>query len=135
MRVTRNYRAVAPRYEDDWLWFWIGSHVAITSADTGNCVPNHPEWIKRFGEIHYPACWLANHAASFPPVFRWLGQIAPLLDLFQWTILIYAILYFSSGHSKNTNEKFADEYFNQQQQVPIVSAVETMNAINGLSED
>ena len=26
VRVTRNYRAVARRYEDDWLWFWIGSH-------------------------------------------------------------------------------------------------------------
>lgn len=25
VRVTRNYRAVARRYEDDWLWFWIGS--------------------------------------------------------------------------------------------------------------
>lgn len=27
VRVTRNYRAVARRYEnDEWLWFWIGSH-------------------------------------------------------------------------------------------------------------
>jgi hypothetical protein len=27
VRVTQNYRAVARRYEnDDWLWFWIGSH-------------------------------------------------------------------------------------------------------------
>ena len=26
VRVTRNHRAVARRYEDDWLWFWIGSH-------------------------------------------------------------------------------------------------------------
>lgn len=27
VRVTRNYRAVARRYEDGgWLWFWIGSH-------------------------------------------------------------------------------------------------------------
>jgi hypothetical protein len=26
VRVTRNYRAVARRYENDWLWFWIGSH-------------------------------------------------------------------------------------------------------------
>lgn len=26
VRVTRNYRAVARRYGDDWLWFWIGSH-------------------------------------------------------------------------------------------------------------
>jgi hypothetical protein len=27
VRVTRNYRAVARRYDnDDWLWFWIGSH-------------------------------------------------------------------------------------------------------------
>jgi hypothetical protein len=26
VRVTRNYRAIARRYEDDWLWFWIGSH-------------------------------------------------------------------------------------------------------------
>jgi hypothetical protein len=26
VRVTRNYRAVARRYEDDWLWFWVGSH-------------------------------------------------------------------------------------------------------------
>ena len=26
VRVTRNYRAVARRYDDDWLWFWIGPH-------------------------------------------------------------------------------------------------------------
>jgi hypothetical protein len=26
VRVTRNYRAVARRYDNDWLWFWIGSH-------------------------------------------------------------------------------------------------------------
>ena len=26
VRVTRDYRAVARRYGDDWLWFWIGSH-------------------------------------------------------------------------------------------------------------
>jgi hypothetical protein len=26
VRVTRNYRAVARRYEDDWVWVWIGSH-------------------------------------------------------------------------------------------------------------
>lgn len=27
VRVTRNYRAVARRYDnDDWLWLWIGSH-------------------------------------------------------------------------------------------------------------
>ena len=26
VRVTRNYRAAARRYGDDWLWFWIGSH-------------------------------------------------------------------------------------------------------------
>jgi hypothetical protein len=26
VRVTRNYRALARRYNDDWLWFWIGSH-------------------------------------------------------------------------------------------------------------
>ena len=26
VRVTRNYRAVARRYDDDWLWFRIGSH-------------------------------------------------------------------------------------------------------------
>jgi hypothetical protein len=26
VRITRNYRAVARRYNDDWLWFWIGSH-------------------------------------------------------------------------------------------------------------
>ena len=26
VRITRNYRAVARRYGDDWLWFWIGSH-------------------------------------------------------------------------------------------------------------
>lgn len=27
VRITRNYRAVARRYENDgWLWFWVGSH-------------------------------------------------------------------------------------------------------------
>ncbi len=27
VRVTRDYRAVALRYEDEnWVWFWIGSH-------------------------------------------------------------------------------------------------------------
>lgn len=26
VRVTQNYCAVARRYDDDWLWFWIGSH-------------------------------------------------------------------------------------------------------------
>jgi len=27
VRVTRNFRAVARRHDnDDWLWFWIGSH-------------------------------------------------------------------------------------------------------------
>lgn len=26
VRVTRNYRAVARRNGDDWLWFWIGPH-------------------------------------------------------------------------------------------------------------
>jgi hypothetical protein len=26
VRVTRNYRSVALRCGDDWLWFWIGSH-------------------------------------------------------------------------------------------------------------
>ena len=27
VRITRNYRAVARRFQnDDWLWFWIGSH-------------------------------------------------------------------------------------------------------------
>jgi len=26
VRVTQNYRAIARRYGDDWLWFWIGSH-------------------------------------------------------------------------------------------------------------
>lgn len=27
VRVTRDFRAVARRYDDDtWLWFWIGSH-------------------------------------------------------------------------------------------------------------
>jgi len=26
VRITRNYRAVARRYDDDWLWFWIGPH-------------------------------------------------------------------------------------------------------------
>ena len=26
VRVSRNFRAVALRRGDDWLWFWIGSH-------------------------------------------------------------------------------------------------------------
>ncbi len=26
VRVTRKYRAVARRQEDDWLWVWIGDH-------------------------------------------------------------------------------------------------------------
>lgn len=26
VRVTRNYRAVARRFDDDWVWVWIGSH-------------------------------------------------------------------------------------------------------------
>jgi hypothetical protein len=26
VRVTRNYRAVARRYDDEWLWVWVGSH-------------------------------------------------------------------------------------------------------------
>ena len=26
VRVTKNYRAVARRFEDDWVWVWIGSH-------------------------------------------------------------------------------------------------------------
>jgi len=27
VRVTRDFRAVARRYENDvWLWFWIGNH-------------------------------------------------------------------------------------------------------------
>ena len=26
VRITRIYRAAARRYDDDWLWFWIGSH-------------------------------------------------------------------------------------------------------------
>lgn len=26
VRVTRNCRAVARRYGDEWLWVWIGSH-------------------------------------------------------------------------------------------------------------
>jgi hypothetical protein len=26
VRITRNYRAIARRYGDDWLWFWIGPH-------------------------------------------------------------------------------------------------------------
>lgn len=29
VRVTRNHRAVALRQGDDWLWFWIGSHVGF----------------------------------------------------------------------------------------------------------
>ena len=34
VRVTRSYRAVARRYDDDWLWFWIGSH-----EDFDRCFP------------------------------------------------------------------------------------------------
>jgi hypothetical protein len=27
VRITRDYRAVAQRFEDDvWIWVWIGSH-------------------------------------------------------------------------------------------------------------
>jgi hypothetical protein len=26
VRITRDYRAVAIRHGDDWLWFWIGTH-------------------------------------------------------------------------------------------------------------
>jgi hypothetical protein len=26
VRVTRDYRAVALRRGDEWLWFWIGTH-------------------------------------------------------------------------------------------------------------
>lgn len=26
VRITRDYRAVALRTGDDWLWFWIGTH-------------------------------------------------------------------------------------------------------------
>ena len=26
VRITRDYRAVALRSGDDWLWFWIGTH-------------------------------------------------------------------------------------------------------------
>lgn len=26
VRVTRDYRAVALRSDDDWVWFWIGTH-------------------------------------------------------------------------------------------------------------
>ena len=26
VRISRKYRAVARRYGDDWLWFWIGTH-------------------------------------------------------------------------------------------------------------
>ena len=26
VRITRNYRAVAFRRGDDWLWLWIGTH-------------------------------------------------------------------------------------------------------------
>lgn len=26
IRVTRDVRAVAFRYRDEWLWFWIGTH-------------------------------------------------------------------------------------------------------------
>ena len=26
VRITRDYRAVALRIGDDWIWFWIGTH-------------------------------------------------------------------------------------------------------------
>ena len=26
VRITRDYRAVAFRTGDDWIWFWIGTH-------------------------------------------------------------------------------------------------------------
>ena len=26
VRVTRDYRAVALRLGDEWIWFWIGTH-------------------------------------------------------------------------------------------------------------
>ena len=26
VRVTRDYRAVARRYADEWVWIWIGRH-------------------------------------------------------------------------------------------------------------
>jgi hypothetical protein len=26
VRITRDYRAVALRLSDDWLWVWIGTH-------------------------------------------------------------------------------------------------------------
>jgi hypothetical protein len=26
VRITRDYRAVALRIGEDWLWFWIGTH-------------------------------------------------------------------------------------------------------------
>jgi len=26
VRVTRDHRAVARRYQDDWVWIWIGGH-------------------------------------------------------------------------------------------------------------
>jgi hypothetical protein len=26
VRITRDYRAVALRAGDDWIWFWIGTH-------------------------------------------------------------------------------------------------------------
>ena len=26
VRISRDYRAVARRNGDDWLWFWIGTH-------------------------------------------------------------------------------------------------------------
>ena len=26
VRITRDYRAVARRHGDEWLWFWIGTH-------------------------------------------------------------------------------------------------------------
>lgn len=25
-RITRDYRALARRHKDAWIWFWIGSH-------------------------------------------------------------------------------------------------------------
>ena len=26
VRITRDYRAVALRVDDDWIWLWIGNH-------------------------------------------------------------------------------------------------------------
>jgi len=26
VRITRNYRAVALRLDEEWVWFWIGNH-------------------------------------------------------------------------------------------------------------